>query len=72
MAADLSRDIGGSLSSFVLSSTNPLTKNEGMVITRASPQTTTSFIPMDRVFNLDCKLDSESGVSFIGLLLVSE
>ncbi len=41
-----------------------------MVITRANAQTTMSFMPMDRVFNLACKLDNDIGASFISFLSV--
>ena len=38
-----------------------------MVIIRANPQTTMSFMPMDRDLNLTCKLGSSVELSFIGL-----
>ena len=48
----------------VRSSTRPLTKRAGMVMTSASTQTMRSFTPMERDENFDCKLDLGIGVSF--------
>jgi hypothetical protein len=49
----------------VLSETNPLTNNAGMVITSANPHTTISFIPMDLDLNLACKPGSNIEASFM-------
>lgn len=49
----------------VLSSTSPLTKKTGIVINRASMQTTMSFTPIDRDFIRICGLECNAGKSFI-------
>src|ERR1035441_5493255 len=57
----------------VLSSTNPPTNSAGMGISRASPQTTMSFTPIDLDFVLACTPDwnIENSLTFIPPCLIS-
>src|SRR3954469_23692614 len=54
-----------SASRFVLSSTKSATKNDGITMSRARPQMTISFIPIDRDLFHNCAPDNDTVRSFI-------
>src|SRR5215470_7276551 len=54
-----------SASRLVRSPTNPLRKNAGMVMSKASPHTTISFTPIDRDLIRPCRFDCKTEKSLI-------